>query len=352
MKKQDLELYTDYLLSSFTSVTATGLSRMTNGAVSHDHITRFLSKNDFSSKDLWALVKTTVRSIEDSDDGFLIFDDTIQEKAWTDENDIVSWHYDHSLGRNVKGVNILNALYHSGNASVPVAFEIVKKTIRFCDLKTKKEKRTSAVSKNELFRKIFTTCVKNSLQFKYTLLDSWFTSVENLKHIRKNKKHFIGALKENRLIALTKKDKQNGRYVPIKSLDLLYKQSVSGWLKGYDIEVLLARRVFTNKDGSKSSLNLVCSDLECSGDTVASFYQTRWKVEEFYKSLKSNAALEKSPTRKEKTQKNHIFASIYAVFKLECLKLKHNMNHFALRNKLLLKATQEAYFCLQKLQSA
>ncbi len=34
-----LELYTDYLLSSFGYTTATGLSKMTGGAVSHDKIT-------------------------------------------------------------------------------------------------------------------------------------------------------------------------------------------------------------------------------------------------------------------------------------------------------------------------
>lgn len=42
--------------------------------------------------------------------GCLIFDDTIQEKAWTDENEIMCWHYDHSKGRVIKGINLPNAL--------------------------------------------------------------------------------------------------------------------------------------------------------------------------------------------------------------------------------------------------
>ena len=83
MNKPDLDLYTDYLLSTFGAATATGLSAMVNGNVSHDQITRFLSAQDYSSKDLWQQVKSTVRSIE-QEDGVLIFDDTIQEKAWTD----------------------------------------------------------------------------------------------------------------------------------------------------------------------------------------------------------------------------------------------------------------------------
>ncbi len=125
-----------------------------------------------------------------------------------------------------------------------------------------------------------------------------------------------------------------------------------GWLKGFDQEVLLVRQVFTNKDGSTGILNLVCSDLTFDGEHVTAFYKKRWKAEEFHKSLKSNAALAKSPTRTVTTQNNHVFLSIVAVFKLECLKLKHKLNHFALRAKIFIKATQLAYCELLSLRSA
>ncbi len=123
-------------------------------------------------------------------------------------------------------------------------------------------------------------------------------------------------------------------------------------MDGFEQEVLLVRRVFTNKDGSTASLNLVCRDLSCDGEQVVTIYQKRWKVAEFHKSLKSNASLAKSPTRTVTTQNNHIFMSIYAVFKLECLKIKHKTNHFALRTKLFIKANQLAYAELQKLKTA
>ncbi|WP_233203173.1 hypothetical protein [Chitinimonas sp. BJB300] len=50
MKNKELDLYTDYLLSTFGAATATGLSAMVGGAMSHDQVTRFLSKNDYTSK--------------------------------------------------------------------------------------------------------------------------------------------------------------------------------------------------------------------------------------------------------------------------------------------------------------
>jgi hypothetical protein len=43
MNRDLLELYSDYLLSSFSYTTATGLSAMSGGVVSHDKISRFLA---------------------------------------------------------------------------------------------------------------------------------------------------------------------------------------------------------------------------------------------------------------------------------------------------------------------
>jgi hypothetical protein len=351
MNRENLDIYTDYLICTNGSTTATGLSAMLEGDISHDQVTRFLSAREYGSKELWGEVKATVRQIE-RDDGCLIFDDTIQEKAWTDENEIVCWHFDHCKGRSVKGINLLNALYYSGDVSIPVAFEVVRKPSQFSDVKTRKVKRASDVTKNELMRKMIATCVANAIKFRYVLTDSWFASQENFEFILKKGKHFISALKDNRLIALTEEDKKEGRFVRISQLELADKQAVRGWLKGFPQEVLFVRRVFTNKDGSIGLLNLVCSDLTCDGEQVSAIYQKRWKVEEFHKSLKSNAALAKSPTRTVMTQKNHIFMSIYAVFKLECLKIKLKTNHFALRTKLFIKANQLAYEELQKLRTA
>lgn len=37
--------------------------------------------------------------------GVLIIDDSIEEKPFTDENEIFACHYDHSKERNVNGIN-------------------------------------------------------------------------------------------------------------------------------------------------------------------------------------------------------------------------------------------------------
>ena len=104
----------------------------------------------------------------------LIFDDTIQDKAWTDESELMCWHFDHCSGCTVRGTNLLNAPYYCNGTSIPVAFELVKKPIQYSDLATKKLKRRSDKTKNEIMREMIQTCINNALKFRFVLMDSWF----------------------------------------------------------------------------------------------------------------------------------------------------------------------------------
>jgi len=352
MNKEDLELYTDYLLSTFGYATATGLSHLVNGQVSHDQVTRFLSDREYTSKDLWLEVKGTVRKVE-REDGVLIFDDTIQEKPYTDENEVMCWHYDHSKGRAVQGFNLLNCLYHVDDISIPVAFELIKKPVEYSDLKTHKRKRASLVTKNELMRRMLDVCVQNDLKFRFVLFDTWFSSKENMCHIKETlKKDFVCALKTNRLVAVSEEDRQAKRFTPIEELPWLEETVFTGWLKDVPFPVRFVRQVFVNKDGSTGMLYLACSDTTVTRRLILATYQKRWPVEVFHKSLKQNAALGKAPVRRVVTQNNHVFAVLYATFKLECLKMKRHLNHFALRAHLYLKALRVAFDELQTLKAA
>src|SRR3712207_2368069 len=135
MNKSLLDLYTDYLISSFGPTTATGLSRLLDGEISHDSVTRFLAEEIKTSANLWRVAKPLVRQIE-TNDGALILDDSIEEKPHTDENELICWHFDHSKNRQVKGINFLTALYQVGDVSLPLAFDLVTKTEAYIDPKS------------------------------------------------------------------------------------------------------------------------------------------------------------------------------------------------------------------------
>ena len=345
-----LDLYSDYLISSFGLTTATGLATLLKGGISHDQVTRFLASQPRTSADLWKIAKPFVRRIQ-SDDGVMIVDDSISEKPYTDENDIVCWHYDHAHQRTVKGINFLTSLYHSQGVSLPVGFALSAKTEHYIDPKDGKEKRRSPVSKNEHYRTLLEQAMQNQIPFRYVLNDVWYSSAENMMFIQHTlRKDFVMPIKSNRKVAVSLADKQQGRYVRVETLALEANVTTTIYLESVDFPMLLVKQVFVNEDGSTGILYLVTSDTTLSYDAITTIYQRRWNVEPYHKSLKQNASLEKSPTQTVATQTNHFFASLCAYIKLEMLRGATKLNHFALKTKLYVNALQVAFATLRELQ--
>ena len=154
MNKNLLDIYSDYLIAQNGYATATGLSQMLDGQISHDKITRFLNGTEYSSKDLWEYVKPNIRKIEETTGGVLILDDSVEEKPYTDENELISWHYSHAKKRCVKGINILSCFVWYGDLVLLVSYEPILKVISFCDIKTKKKDEELALIKTKFFEPI------------------------------------------------------------------------------------------------------------------------------------------------------------------------------------------------------
>lgn len=348
-----LDIYSDYLIASFSQTSATGLSHLLNGEISHDQVTRFLSKKEKTGKDLWLMVKPLIKQIQ-SDKGVIIIDDSIEEKPYTDESDLICWHFDHSKNRSVKGINFVSCLYQNSyqkhEISLPISFELVKKTEKYFDKKTQKEKRRSAKTKNEMAQEMMLQVVKNQVLFSLILFDVWFAGAENLMFIKqKLKKDFICPLKENRKVALSLTDKKAGRWTVVSTLEIKADTELEIYLEGVEFPVKLIKQVFTNKDESIGIMYLISSDRTLTKDQMTTIYQRRWNVEVYHKSLKQNVSLAKSPTHTERTQTTHFFAALCGYIKLEMLKVETKTNHFALKTKLYVNALHSAFQTLREL---
>ena len=325
------DLYIDYAISCFGAVTATGLSSILEGEISHDSVTRMLSQANLGSKDLWLNVKDLVREKE-SEDGVFVVDDSVEKKPFTDESPLICYHYDHAEGRTIKGINFLTGLYHSQDVSLPVGVHIVTKPVWKEDKKTGKLKRKALFTKNYHFRRLTEQAVQNTLKFRYVLADSWFASAENMKFIQYDvEKLFIMPLKSNRKVALSPADKKQGKYVRVDSIAMEENQIRTIWLESVDFPLVFAKQVFKNEDGSTGTLYLVSNNTDLSYESITTIYKKRWNVECYHKSLKQNASLEKSPTKTPETQINHFFLALFAYIRLERLKISTNTNHFALK---------------------
>lgn len=344
-----LDLYTDYLMVTPSYSTATGLSAVTDNQVSHDQITRLLS-GSLDSRTLWLKVKPMVHDIR-CPEGVLIIDDSIEPKKYTKPNSMITWHYDHCTGKSVKGVNFINSFYYSPlyEVGLPIGVEFVTKDIEFEDGKGKVKKK-SGETKNEMMRRMVKHANYN-VGFKYVLADSWFSSSENMKCITDDcNSDFIMALKSNRVVALSQEDKSKGIFTSIESLEL-EGRTMSVYLKQYDNPVLVGKQVFKNGDDSAGTLYLASSDLNLDYQCLTAIYQKRWKVEEFFRSIKNNTAFAKAPTKTVKTQQAHFTASMIAFCKLERLKVRNNKNHYAMKNQIWLMATKTAWEELERLST-
>ena len=350
MKQQPIaDLYSDYLLASFGVTTATGLSQLLEGEVSHDQVPRYLAGPKKTASALWRTVKSLGREGQ-AEAGVLILDDSIEEKPYTDENDIVCWHYDHSTDRLLKGINFLTALYSSQGVKVPVGFHLVAKTEKYTDPKTQKEKRRSPVSKNAVCQELIKQAVSNRIPFRCVLFDVWFASAETRVFIkRRQRRDFICPLKTNRKVALSQAAKQQGRYVRVATLESEAHATTIVYLEGVDFPLVLVKQVFTHEDGSVGIRYLVSSDTTLSFADLTATSHERWGVECYHKSLKQNVSLAKSPTQTVTTQTNHFFAALCGFITLERLKGKTQLNHFALKAKLYLNALHSAFATLRTL---
>ena len=84
-----------------------------------------------------------------------IFDDTIEEKPHTDENEIVSWHFDHSKNRTLHQhpqLRLPRSGYDAAGGN-----EIIR---------PRGFKRRGEVSKNELMRRMLKV-FRNRLEYRY-----------------------------------------------------------------------------------------------------------------------------------------------------------------------------------------
>ena len=112
--------------------------------------------------------------------------------------------------------------------------------------KTGDKKRKSSKTKNEICREMLEECSRK-IHFDYVLADSWFSSVENMICCKTTLKNdFIIALKNNRKVALSLEDKQNGTYINIKTLQP-GQQTVEVWFEKLDLPLLLTKQVFKNE---------------------------------------------------------------------------------------------------------
>ncbi len=288
--------YIEYLLSTAINYTCSNLSEHLEN-VSHDSATDFLQNSKFTPGDLWELVKNR---IDDRAEAFLLVDDSVQNKQYSQAIETVKLQYSGNEHGLVKGIGLVNLVHTNGCLGdfYPVNYRIYNPD-------------SDGKSKNEHFREMFTQAVeKQKIKARNIAFDSWYASVDNLKMIHRSGWTFYTNLKSNRRVSITKEV----GYQHLEELEWSQEELISGKLmrlKEVPFWLKLFKLVATNGDVEWVVTNKLTDDFTRLRAIEA--VQVRWQVEEFHREFKQLTGSEKCQCRKESSQRNHL-ACCYAAW--------------------------------------
>ena len=288
--------YIEYLLSTPINYTCSNLSEHLEN-VSHDTVTDFLQNSKFRPRDLWDLVKDR---IDDSEDAFLLVDDSVQNKQHSHVIETVKLQYSGNVHGLVKGIGLVNLVHTNG-------FEGDFNAIDYRVYDPDSDDKT----KNEHFREMFIQAHQQKrIKARKIGFDSWYAGVDNLKLIHRSGWTFFTTLKSNRKVSVAK---ETG-YQDLEEIEWTRETKISGQLirlKGVPFWLRLFKLVDTNGNIEWVITNDLAEDFTRLRAIEA--IQVRWQVEEFHREFKQLTGSEKCQCRKGRSQRNHL-ACCYAAW--------------------------------------
>ena len=309
--------YIEYLLNTPINYTCSNLAEHFED-VSHDSVTDFLEKSKFTPRDLWELVKTR---IDDSEEAFLLVDDSVQNKQYANAIETVKLQYSGNVHGLVKGIGLINLMPANGAMGefYPVNYRVYNPD---ADGKTK----------NDHFQEMFRQAIeKQAIKARNIAFDSWYASVDNLKMIHRSGWTFYTNLKGNRKVSITKEV----GYQNLEEIQWTREELISGKLvriKEVPFWLKLFKLVATDGNIEWVITNKLAEDFTRLRAIQAA--QVRWQVEEFHHSFKQLTGSEKCQCRKERSQRNHL-ACCYAAWvaiKVKAQEMKTTV--YQVRNRL------------------
>jgi hypothetical protein len=294
--------YVEYLISTPMNYTCSHLSEHQSGsnAMSHDAVSNFLKREKFTPRQLWQVVEPYITN---QADGFLIADDSVQDKRYSKFIDLVKKQYSGNEHGLVRGIGIVNLVHSSGEKGdfFPIDYRIY-------------DDKTDGKTKNEHFREMFISAVANKgLLCRTILFDSWYASVDNLKLIHRCGWTFFTTLKSNRMVSLSK----DIGYVHLQDIEWTeqqLKEGISVKLKEVPFLVQLFKIVATNGDIEW----VITNDLACTNALDAKEKKDiGWNIEQLHREFKQLTGSEKCQCRSARAQRNHMACCFHAWLSLK-----------------------------------
>lgn len=287
--------YCQYLLSSQTNFTLTYLAEHLQ-QFSHDAINRYLGSEKLTPRLLWENVKPLI-CLDDA--GYLIFDDTVLDKRFSEFIELVRRQYSGNEHRVIRGIGLISCLYVNARTG---QFWVIDYRLYNPDGDgNSKLDHVEQMLRGAVFAK--------QLSFAVVLMDSWYAAKKLMAAIEGLGKVYYCPLKTNRLVDDSGGDK------PYKRIDQLSWNAteaqqgklikVRGFPKDKKVKLF---RVIVSTDKTEY---VVTNDLtQDSTDDTQKVCAVRWKIEQFHREVKQTTGIELCQCRKQRIQRNHIACAL------------------------------------------
>ena len=294
--------YCQYLLVSQINYTLTNYAEHTE-KFSHDMANRYLAGDEIRPRLVWENVQSqVVQTLY----GFLVFDDTVMDKNYSHNIELVRRQYSGNEHGVIKGIGVVTCVYVNPELD---QFWIIDYRIYDPDGdgKTKLD-HVQDMLLNVVYQK--------ELAFWAVLMDTWYATKDLMLQIEKFDKIYYCPLKDNRQV-----DDSGGSqpYRRVDSLEWTEAELQQGKvikIKGFPAEhkVKAFRVVLSTQRTDYVVTNEIAQDhLEVVRD-VCGF---RWKVEQFHRETKQLTGVEGCQCRKARMVRNHIGCAILVWVRLK-----------------------------------
>ncbi|QOV23331.1 IS701 family transposase [Anabaenopsis elenkinii] len=312
--------YCQYLLSSQINYTITNLAEHLE-QISHDAINYYLKREKLTPRLLWENVKDI---IEEDANGYIIFDDSVLDKRYSQEIEMVRRQYSGNEHGVVKGIGVVSCVYVNPQVK---RFWVVDYRIFNPDVdgKTKIDHVKDMLS-NLVYQKL--------LPFDTVLMDTWYAVNSLMLYIDSLEKVYYCPLKNNRLVDDTL---GKGKYKRIELLEWSEEELECGKIikiKGFPAQkkVKLFRVAVSNNRTDYVATN----DLsQSSTNVVQEVCKIRWKIEEFHREIKQLTGIESCQCRKARLQRNHIACAMLVWIRLKNLAYQTGQSVYQIKHNLL-----------------
>lgn len=297
--------YVEYLLATPGNYTCTHLAEHLDG-VSHDAVSDYLARERHTARGLWELAR---HLIDDGPAAYLIVDDSVHNKQYSKQIELVRRQYSGNEHGLVRGIAVVNLVHSTGldGDFYPIDFRVYAP-------------EQDGKTKNEHFREMLLRAFADkAITARTILFDTWYASVENLKLIHRARRVFFTTLKANRLVSL----RQEEGYIHLDQIawsDERLRCGVRVKLKEVPFHVQLFKLVAPDGDidwviTNKQALD--GPDPTLTTEVIQDENDVRWQVEELHRGLKQLCATQKCQCRKARSQRNHLACSYHAWLSLK-----------------------------------